>query len=164
MTTPKSMNAGAEAPVLVVGCGNLLRGDDAVGPLVIRRLQERGVPGHVELADAGTAGMDVAFRMRGRAKVVVVDAALSGAAPGTVVRVPGQELAELPPAHGVDQHSFRWSHALAVGRWLLGEAYPRDVVVFLVEAASTEPGADLTPAVAAGLERVVDQVLAEVAR
>jgi len=152
------------APVLVVGCGNLLRGDDAVGPLLVRHLWERGVPDHVELVDGGTAGMDVAFKMRGREKVVIVDAAISGSAPGTLFRVPGEELAELPPLDGINQHAFRWDHALAVGRWLLKDDYPRDVVVFLVEAGSTEPGADLTPAVAAGLERAIEQVLAEVAR
>jgi hydrogenase maturation protease len=150
------------APVLVVGCGNLLRGDDAVGPLLVRHLWDRGVPPHVELVDGGTAGMDVAFKMRGRDKVVIVDAARTGSEPGTVVRVPGSELEQLPPLDGINQHAFRWDHALAVGRWLLKDAYPGDVVVLLVEAASTEPGADLTPAVAAGMERAIGLVLAVV--
>lgn len=30
--------------VLIVGCGNLLRGDDAVGPILVRHLWDRGVP------------------------------------------------------------------------------------------------------------------------
>jgi hydrogenase maturation protease len=149
-------------PVLVIGCGNLLRGDDAVGPILVRHLWDRGVPDGVELVDGGTAGMDVAFKMRGRRKVIVVDAARSGSTPGTVFRVPGEELEELPPLDGINQHAFRWNHALAVGRWLLKDAYPQQVVVFLVEAASTDPGADLTPAVAKGLERALELVLAEV--
>lgn len=152
----------AVAPVLVVGCGNLLRGDDAVGPLLVRHLWERGVPDHVELVDGGTAGMDVAFKLRGRRKVVIVDAASTGSQPGTLYRVPGSELEELPPLEGINQHAFRWNHALAVGRWLLEDAYPEDVVVLLIEVASTEPGADLSPAVAAALERAVGLVLEEI--
>ncbi|HEY6797272.1 MAG TPA: hydrogenase maturation protease [Kineosporiaceae bacterium] len=152
------------APYLVVGCGNLLRGDDAVGPLLVRHLWERGVPDHVELVDGGTAGLDVAFKMRGREKVVVVDASRTGSTPGTLFRVPGEELEELPPVDGINQHAFRWNHALAVGRWLLKDAYPRDVVVLLVEAACTEPGADLTNEVAAGMERAIGLVLDEVRR
>lgn len=146
-------------PVLVVGCGNLLRGDDAVGPLLVRHLWERGVPDGVELVDGGTAGLDVAFKMRGRRKVVIVDAARTGAEPGTLYRLPGEELENLPPVDGINQHAFRWDHALAVGRWLLKDAYPPQVVVFLIEAANLEPGADLTPAVAAGLERAIECVL-----
>jgi hydrogenase maturation protease len=150
-------------PVLVVGCGNLLRGDDAVGPILVRELWQRGVPDGVELVDGGTAGMDVAFKMRGRRKVVIVDAARTGAEPGTVYRVPGEELSDLPPVTGLHQHAFRWDHALAVGRWLLKDAYPQQVVVFLVEAADTEAGAALSEPARAGLARVLDLVLAEVA-
>jgi hydrogenase maturation protease len=121
-----------------------------------------GAPAHVELVDGGTAGLDVAFKMRGRRKVVIVDAASTGSEAGTLFRVPGAELEELPPVDGINQHAFRWNHALAVGRWLLKDDYPREVVVLLVEAASTEPGAELTPAVQAGMERAVDLVLQEV--
>ncbi len=54
--------------VVVIGCGSLLRGDDAVGPILIRHLWSEGVPDHVTLVDGGTAGMDVAFKMRGAAR------------------------------------------------------------------------------------------------
>ena len=50
---------------VIVGCGNLLRGDDAAGPILVRVLAERELPPGVRLIDGGTAGMDVAFAMRG---------------------------------------------------------------------------------------------------
>lgn len=144
--------------VLVIGCGNLLRGDDGVGPVLVRHLWERGVPDGARLVDGGTAGMDVAFQMRGAGRVVIVDAAATGAEPGTVYRVPGAELANLPPLSGLHTHSFRWDHALAFARWALGEACPTDVTVFLVEAGGVTPGADLTAPVAAAMEQVLDLV------
>ena len=70
---------------LIIGCGNLLRGDDAVGPVLVRRLWERGLRAGVECADGGTGGMDVAFQMRGCAWVILVDACR---------RIPGEEVAE----------------------------------------------------------------------
>ena len=60
---------------LVIGCGNLLRGDDGVSPILIRRMWEIGLPAGVRVADGGTAGMDVAFKMRGADRVIIVDAA-----------------------------------------------------------------------------------------
>jgi hydrogenase maturation protease len=144
--------------LLVIGCGNILRGDDAVGPVLVRHLFERGVPDGVRVVDGGTSGMDVAFGMRGAARVVIVDAAATGAEPGTVYRVPAEELAELPPIDGLHTHNFRWDHALSFSAWLLGPERPSDVTVYLVEAASLEPGAPLTPAVEAGMWRVVDLV------
>ncbi len=144
--------------LLVIGCGNILRGDDAVGPVLVRHLFERGVPAGVRVVDGGTSGMDVAFGMRGASRVVIVDAAATGAEPGTVYRVPAEELAELPPIDGLHTHNFRWDHALSFSAWLLGPERPSDVTVYLVEAASLEPGEPLTPAVEAGMWRVVELV------
>lgn len=149
--------------VLVIGCGNLLRGDDAVGPVLVRRLLDRGLPPGVEVADAGTSGMDVAFRMRGADRVVLVDAATGGGEPGTLYRLSGDDVATLPPLEGLNLHSFRWDHALAFARWLLKDEHPEVVDVFLVEAAGFELGAPLTPAVDAATDRLLDLLLHELA-
>ncbi len=147
--------------LLVVGCGNLLRGEDGVGPILVRHLWEDGVPAGVRLVDGGTAGMDVAFQMRGAARVVIVDAATTGRARGTVYQVPGPALEDLPPLAGLHTHSFRWDHALAFGRWLLGEAYPDDVTVYLVEVGDFTPGAELSAEVRAGMEQVLRLIRSE---
>lgn len=155
------LSAHPRGQVVVIGCGSLLRGDDAVGPVLVRHLWEQGVPGHVTLVDGGTAGMDVAFKMRGARKVLLVDAATTGADPGTIYRVPGEELEELPPIDGVHTHQFRWDHALAFGRWLLGDQYPDDITVFLIEIERTDPGAELTDTVHTSMLRVGDLVRRE---
>jgi hydrogenase maturation protease len=149
---------------LVIGCGNLLRGDDAVGPVLVRHLAALGTPPGVRLADAGTAGMDVAFAMRGQDRVVVIDASTgSGHPPGTLFRVPGEVLEELPPPEGRNLHAFRWNHALAFARWLLKDEYPADVVVWLVEAQSLGHGEPLTPVVEATMRDLADRLLLELA-
>jgi hydrogenase maturation protease len=144
--------------VLVVGCGNLLRGDDGVGPILVRHLWERGAPPGARLVDGGTAGMDVAFQMRGAERVVIIDAAATGSTPGTVFRVPGSELAELPPLDGLHSHSFRWDHAIALARWALGDACPTDITVFLIEVAGVELGAELSEPVTTAMEQVLEIV------
>ncbi|WP_287157792.1 hydrogenase maturation protease [Chloroflexus sp.] len=138
--------------LLIIGCGNLLRGDDAVGPVLVRRVLELGLPPGVGVADAGTSGMDVAFRMRGVETVILVDAARTGADPGTIYCVPGSVVEHLPPLSGINLHAFRWDHALAFGRWLLKDEYPRSVQVYLIEGADFTIGAPLSPAVAARME------------
>ncbi len=147
--------------VLIVGCGNLLRGDDGVGPILVRHLWERGVPDGARLVDGGTAGMDVAFQMKGAEQVVIVDAAATGAAAGTVYKVPGAQLAELPPLQGLHTHSFRWDHAIAFARWALGDACPADITVYLIEARGVDMGADLSEPVEAAMETVIGLIEAE---
>jgi hydrogenase maturation protease len=146
--------APVRCEVVVIGCGNLLRGDDGVGPILVRHLWEAGVPDGLRLIDGGTAGMDAAFMMRGARRVVIVDASATGAAPGTVYRVPAAELEDLPALEGLHSHSFRWDHALSFGRWLLGDEYPDDITVFLVEAGDVSPGAELSAPVRAAMGTV----------
>ncbi|WP_083533524.1 hydrogenase maturation protease [Mycobacterium intracellulare] len=143
---------------LIVGCGNLLRGDDGVGPIMVRHLWERGMPDGVRLVDGGTAGMDVAFQMRGAQRVVIVDASASGAAPGTIYRVPAGELAQLPPLEGLHTHSFRWDHAIAFARWALADECPTDITAFLIEASDVGFGTELSAPVTTAMEKVMNMI------
>lgn len=149
----------SQVDTLIIGCGNLLRGDDAAGPVLVRRLWEMGLPTGVRCADGGTGGMDVAFQMRGVPKVILVDAAQTGSEPGSIFRVPGHELEQLPPLTGINLHCFRWDHALAFGRWLLKDDYPKNITVYLIEAAHLEFGAELSTPVKAAIERLAETLL-----
>jgi hydrogenase maturation protease len=143
---------------LVIGCGNLLRGDDAAGPVLIRRMSERGLPEGVRCVDGGTAGMDVAFQMRGVGHVILVDACTSGSEPGAVFEVPGSEVENLPPLTGITMHSFRWDHAIALGRRLLKDEYPANVTAYLIEGVNFEVGEGLSPAVDRAVDQLVDRL------
>jgi len=123
--------------------------------VLIRHLHTQGVPAGVRLVDGGTSGMDVAFGMRGASRVVIVDAARTGAKPGTVFRVPAEQLTDLPPIDGLHTHNFRWDHALSFSTWLLGPHRPTDITVFLVEAGQFDPGSELSGPVAAGMEQLI---------
>lgn len=146
------------ARTLVIGCGNLLRGDDAAGPVLIRRLKERGTHPGVECVDCGIGGIDVTDLMCGRDHVVIVDACCSEGEAGAIYEVPGGDLERVLPPEGINLHAVRWDHALAFGHWLLKEEYPRRVTVFLVEAKVFEPGAGLSPAVDRAVDELVELV------
>ncbi|MFN5757395.1 MAG: hydrogenase maturation protease, partial [Planctomycetia bacterium] len=138
---------GKQTRTLVIGCGNLLRGDDAAGPVLVRRLWGRGQPAGGRCADGGTRGMDVAFQMRGVPEVILVDACSSGSEPGALFEVPGHEVEHLPPLSGINLHAFRWDHAIAFGRWLLKDDYPENVTAYLIEGETFAVGEGLSPAV-----------------
>jgi hydrogenase maturation protease len=144
----------------IIGCGNSNRSDDGVGVFVAQALQARlrAAPrADVRVFDAGTGGMDVMFQARGARKLVLVDAARSGAAPGVIFEVPGGELAtEHDPGYSL--HDFRWDHALAAGRRIFGDKFPSDVTVMLIEAQRLDFGLELTPPVAAAAATAIDRL------
>lgn len=146
--------------LLIIGCGNLLRGDDAAGPILIRRLWELATfDNDVMLADGGTSGMDVVFKMRDANRVLIVDAATTGAKPGTIYRVPGSEVEAVPEITTMGSHDFRWDNALAVGRWLLGRHMPENIDVYLIEGEQFGFGDDLSPTVRDAVEKLAHRIL-----
>ncbi len=155
--------SATDAPaVVVVGCGNLLRGDDAIGPLVVRELAAAGLPKEIALVDGGTAGIDVAFRMRGAKRAILIDAAATGSDPGTIFRVPADALVDEVALSGVHSHAIRWDHSLALAKWLLGSEIPQSITVYLVEAGSLEVGEGLSKPVERAKELLVATLLAEI--
>lgn len=149
--------------IVVVGCGNPNRSDDGVGCEVLRQL-----PGlcasleGVHILDAGTDGMAVMYAARGADSLIIVDACCSGSEPGAVFKAPGAALEQESPPD-LNLHAFRWDHALYAGRRMLGEAFPSDVTVFLIEAENTAFGLELSPAVAAAAPKAAAQIAAEIA-
>lgn len=135
----------------VVGLGNALRGDDAVGLIVARRLRElapvidvlelSGEP--AELLEALGSGGD---------HVVLVDAVCSGAPPGTVHRLDASETALAVEARRTS-HGLGLAETIELGRAL--ERLPSRLHVIGIEGWSFELGAPLSPAVARAADALV---------
>lgn len=158
------VNVTGPVDTLIIGCGNLLRGDDAVGPVLVRHLWELGLPADVRCADGGTGGMDVAFQMRGVRHVILVDACTSGSEPGSIFRLPGEAVEHLPPLGGINLHAFRWDHALSFAHWLLKDEYPHYISVYLIEAKSLVIGEPLSEPVDAAMRKLAKILLAEISQ
>jgi hydrogenase maturation protease len=164
---------GPGCELAVIGCGIPGQADDEAGLAVIRQLGEDGVPAGVRLVDGAAAGTDLAVSLRGAKRVIVVDSGSSGAAGSTgtagatggrsslVTRIPGTEVEDMPPLSGLHRRSFRWDHALAFARWLLGDEYPSDVTVYLIEAADRTPGRGLSATARDGISQVLGLIRAE---
>ncbi len=146
---------------LVLGLGNPLLGDDAVGLKVAQLVRDRlnGAPG-VDVEEEEAGGLRLMERMTGYDRAVLVDAAVTGGTPGEVRRLAPHDLPtqRTATAHGIDLPS-----ALALGRQL-GYPMPSEVTIVAIEAESVlEFRNDMTPAVAAAVERAVAVVLEELA-
>ncbi|MDW7643989.1 MAG: HyaD/HybD family hydrogenase maturation endopeptidase [Desulfuromonadales bacterium] len=147
--------------ILVMGLGNLLMGDDALGVHVVRRLQERFVfPAEVQVVDGGTLGLDLLPQLEGVQRLLIVDALDLQTAAGTIVRLTGEEV---PRAFAgkLSVHQMGLQDLLAVAE--LQGHLPPEVVVWGVQVAEIEPGLQLSPAVGRALEPVVDAVADELA-
>lgn len=73
-------------PLLIFGWGNPSRGDDALGPLLIERIEALNLPG-VECLTDFQLQVEHALDLTGRKRVLFVDASLDAQAPFTVTAI-----------------------------------------------------------------------------
>jgi len=144
----------------LIGCGNLNRSDDAVGVLIAQRMQQvlhTSPNPNIRIYDCGTGGMDVMFQARGSTALIIVDASNTGSEPGTIYKVPGDVLENLPDP-GYSLHDFRWDHAIAAGRKIFKEDFPTDITVYLIEAKTLNFGLGLSENVQQAADRVCTEL------
>lgn len=145
----------------VLGLGNLMRTDDAVGMLTLRSLTEDGrLPSEVRVIEGGTLGLDLLDSLRGISHLLALDAVDVGIAPGTLMRFEGDELADLPVSKSV--HLLGFSDLMGVLRLI--EAAPLEVVLLGVQPEFTDWGTALTPAVEAAQSELVEAALQQIAQ
>lgn len=147
----------------MLGVGNVLTGDDALGPTVVRTLEAGWtVPPGVEVLDAGTPGMDLIALMGDAEGVVVVDTVLSDGPPGTLRRYDRAELVGRPLTPRVNPHAPGLAESLLTLDLL--ERGPRLVRLVGVVPGPTEVGVGMSGAVKEAVPsavRAVVETLAE---
>lgn len=148
---------------LIGGIGNVLLGDDGVGPYVIRLLESRYTFGeNVEIVDLGTPALDLTHQIAGRHALILVDSVASDDAPGTIVLYRKDDILCEEPTQRLDPHSPALSECLLTAE-MLG-ASPENVLLVGIVGKSYEPGRQLSEAVAQSVEGAIDAVLQELDR
>ena len=146
--------------ILVIGMGNPDCGDDAVGRLVARALRGRLLQG-VRIEEADGVATSLLARLDGVEAAYLVDACVSGAAPGALHRFDASH-APLPAARfGVSTHGMGLADALELARTL--GTLPSLCVVYAVEGSSFAPGTPVSPAVARALPLVAERLCRDIA-
>ncbi|MBA2659363.1 MAG: hydrogenase maturation protease [Nitrosospira sp.] len=78
------------APLLIFGYGNPSRGDDALGPLLLQRLETLNLP-HLELLTDFQLQVEHALDLQNRERVLFIDASISCTAPYAFSRLRPQK-------------------------------------------------------------------------
>lgn len=141
---------------VVLGIGNRDRGDDAVGLLVLDELGARSLENVDLMLGDGDPGW-MLESWEGRKFAVVVDAVVTGAAPGTIVLFDASST-EIPASTRMSSsHALGAATSVELAR-AIGKL-PERLVVVGVEADSMTLGSEITPAVATAIERAADAVM-----
>jgi hydrogenase maturation protease len=152
--------------ILIGGIGNVLLGDDGVGPYIARLLAAHyEFEDGVEVADLGTPALDLIDQISGKDAVILIDsidANDTGAVPGTVLLYRKADIMRHTPAMRMDPHSPALVDALLSAE--LFAVAPRDLLLVGIKAECYEAGCSLSKPVNTALDQAIAEVLVELDR
>lgn len=143
----------------IYGIGNILLGDDGVGPAVADYLSTHfHFSAGVTVEDLGTPSLDLPNYLAGYDLVIFIDAVAADAAPGSMRLFSREEILAAPRGIRISPHEPTINDALIVLDFAGGA--PEDVVLVGVVPQTLEGGMTLSPAVAEAVPRAADAVIA----
>jgi len=153
------------ASVRILGCGNLLMGNDGIGLKVVEALQntEMECLKNLDIVDAGVCGLDLLNYFDGAKKVIIVDAVLADSPVGSVHRLDGKDLIKSTeePLNLVSGHDLTITDVLRIGEHV--QTLPEIVVIGIeIETIVTEATLEITPEVLEGVDEAIRLITEEI--
>jgi hydrogenase maturation protease len=147
-------------PIRILGIGNVLMGDDGLGPYTIEILKSRyRFPDNVELVDGGTPGLDFLPYIADARAVIILDTVSSKGPAGTVKVYRNRDIIGSAPPPRLTPHQPGLREALMATE--LTDTNPGELVLIGVIPETTEQGTTLSEPVQASVEMIVGLVLDE---
>ncbi|MDR1293452.1 MAG: HyaD/HybD family hydrogenase maturation endopeptidase [Bifidobacteriaceae bacterium] len=140
------------ATVTVLGVGNPIMADDAIGLELVRRLAAVRPDPRIEYVDGGTGGMALVPVVTAADRLLVLDA-VAGPYPGAVVELSGDQLPRLLSSR-LSPHQVGLLDVFAAARLLSSEPEEIAVVGIVPEDVSMRLG--LTASVTAAVDGAVE--------
>jgi len=145
--------------LLVLGLGNVLLGDDGVGPAMVARLRDtHTIPQGARCVDGGTLGLSLLPYLEDARMVIMVDAVAADAPPGTLVRFEGGDVAPVVAAR-LSPHQIGVADLLDGARW--HDRAPQKLVLLGIVPESIELGVGLSTPVLRSMPALLELVREE---
>jgi len=144
------------APILVLGIGNVLMGDEGVGVHAARRLEREVLPPHVSVVDGGTGGFHLLSYLSDFDTVVMIDATMDGQPAGTV--------SVIRPRYASDFPRTLSAHDIGLRDLVESAALLRSLPTIHLVTVSIEAMQPMELSLSAPIERALSRVVAVVHR
>ncbi|MCU0800117.1 MAG: hydrogenase maturation protease [Candidatus Thermoplasmatota archaeon] len=144
---------------IIVGIGNPILGDDAVGIHVVRALKEKGVGPDMVIEEAYTGGMNLLDLIIGYDRAILVDS----------ISIPEKEVGDvlvmdprkMGSSHSANPHDVSFTEALELVQRMGAEGIPKEIALV---AVNIEPSFDFSATLSPGVKGAIPKAISEINR
>ena len=142
--------------ILLIGIGNEFRSDDGIGLIIVRQIQNTQLSS-IFVKEASGEGAALMEAWQGYENVIIVDAMVSGAKPGTILIIDANK--ETVPANvfHYSTHAFGAAEAIELAREM--KLMPPRLLMYGIEGANFSAGITISQAVQESAHHVLEQIL-----
>jgi hydrogenase maturation protease len=123
--------------IRIIGCGNLIAGDDGVGVRAVQELR-KVVSGEIELIDGGVRGLDLLDYFLDMDKVIVVDAIALSGNKGDCYRFTMEEIRAMGRDNIISLHQIGVAEVLKIGLMLYPDRIAHNIILIGMEIGKVE--------------------------
>jgi hydrogenase maturation protease len=143
--------------ILIAGVGNVLLGDDGVGPYVARLLASRyDFAEGVEVEDLGTPGLDLVVHLSDADTILIIDCVNDSKPAGTITTYSREDIVRAGTSIRIDGHSPALTESLMIAEFTSEE--PKQIALVGISGKPSD-GVELSIPVRNALEPAIDAVL-----
>jgi hydrogenase 3 maturation protease len=157
----KLHNLISKKNLLIIGIGNSIKGDDGVGPEIIKRLKDvtlretKGLGGNINLLDVGSAPENYTKKIKDLQpdKIIIIDAVAMGEKAGTVKVIDEKEIAS----------GYFTTHNMPLNMFVeyIKQETEAEIIFVGIQPKSTKFGEGLSEPVQKAIEKIVKELIKE---
>ncbi len=151
--------------IAILGFGNPVRSDDAIGVHVVTELQKHlQYRDDVSVFDMGTSAFEILFKLKGHNQIIIIDGVINSGEPdGTLFHLPASEIkAGIQDDPLVFLHGMKWDQALSYAKKIMADEFPKDKIsVYLIAISEIRINMELSDSVKKAGDKLIERILNE---
>jgi len=144
---------------LVIGIGNVYRGDDGIGIITARKIRDLH-PSETEVKEESGEGASLLEALKDARNVILVDASVSSDSPGTIHRFDASRRPIPSRFFHYSTHAFSIAEAIELARTL--NQLPPRLIVYAIEGKDFSPGTEVSPEVLKASDKAVPRIIQDI--
>ncbi|MEO8860863.1 MAG: hydrogenase maturation protease [Ginsengibacter sp.] len=142
------METATALKTAILGFGNPVRSDDAIGVYVVNELQKLLKNREdISVFDMGTSAFETLFKLKGNHRIIIIDGVINSGEPdGTLFCLPASEInAQIQEDPMVFLHGMKWDQALSYAKKMMLDEFPENnIQVYLVAISEIKINMELS--------------------
>ncbi len=157
------METATTLKTAILGFGNPVRSDDAIGVYVVNELQKL-LKNREEISvfDMGTSAFETLFKLKGNHRIIIIDGVINSGEPdGTLFCLPASEInAQIQEDPMVFLHGMKWDQALSYAKKMMGDEFPEsNIQVYLVAISEIKINMELSEKIKVAGDDLIKTIL-----